>query len=122
MEILDVYHGAKGDDILKIIQQGAFRPGRGGEIYFVQYDVGEAMQYGPDESRMASYAIRAKIEVPLTATVERLQRPGAPPHTLRVTSSLPIKGEVTEMYIRKPGNSQLQVIKGATEIKKALTA
>ena len=120
MRILDVYHGAKGDDILKIVQEGVFRPSLGGEIYFVEYDVGEAMQYGADTSRMAFFAIRARVRVPMTATIEKLDRPGAPQHTLKVTTSLPLQAEVSEMYIRKARGSHLQLIRGSSEIVKAL--
>ena len=114
MNILDVYHGTKGDDILTIIKRGVLRPNKSGEIYFVQHDVTGAMQYGVDESRMACYAIRVRVEVPLTATMEQLERSGAPRDTLRVTTPLPIKAEVTEMYIRTPGQAQLRTIKGTS--------
>jgi len=119
MNILDVYHGTKGDNILQIIKDGAFRPDEKGELYFVQHELGEAFQHGADEGRMACYVLRARVEVPLTATIEQLQTPGAL-HTLRVKTALPLSGEVTEMYIRKSGSSDLRVVKGSDEIAKTL--
>ena len=123
MNILDVFHGTTGDKILQIIKEGLFRPDETGRIFFVQHDPREALQYGADSKRMARYVLRARVEVPLTANLETgPPTAGAPLHTLIVTSLVPIRAQIMELLIHKLGSSDLERVKGVSEIARVLTA
>jgi hypothetical protein len=116
-----LYHGTNGDNILLIIESGAFRPGPDGRIFFGQHDWSRVLQYGADARRKAAFAITVSVEMADGAAVQHLSTPGVP-STLVVITTDPLPATVHELYVRKPGNPHPIQIVGAAAIEQYLRA
>jgi hypothetical protein len=75
-----LYHGAKGDNILGMIESGQVRPAPDGRLYFSRFDWEPTIQYGADTKRGASFAIALDVDIPHTAVVQREPTGGSPTH------------------------------------------
>ena len=119
MKTYDFYHGTDGDSILSIIRDGSMRPNAEHKTFFSER-FEDALQHGGDLKRKLTFAFKAQVVVPSTATLERTTKPGNP-LTVIVTSIAPLPTTILELYARTPHQQQLKIVKGAAEIKTFLS-
>ena len=118
MKIYELYHGTDGDSILSIIRDASMRPNTEHKIFFSErFD--DALQHGADLKRKLTFAFKAQVTLPGTASLERTTKPGNP-LTVIVTSSAPLPTTVLELYVRTPHQQHLDIVKGLPAIKKLL--
>ena len=115
----DLYHGTTGDDILQILRDNAIKPNRDQKIFFSEWRYESVLMHGADLKRKATYAIKVRATVPDNARVQKVATPGVA-DTLVVITVEPLAVEVLELYIRKPGAVQVQVVRGRAGIEAAL--
>ncbi len=120
MQIRELYHGTTGDNILQIIREGVLRPNVEGKIYFSEWRFESVLMHGADTKRKATFAVKVRVTVPTTATLQRLATPGVS-DTLVITTTMPVPAQVLELYIREPRATTTKTIKGAQEILKYLS-
>ena|SRR5208337_1056135 len=119
MKIYELYHGADGDEILSIIRDASMRPNAEHEIFFSErFD--DALQHGGDRKRKLTFAVKAQISLPATASLKRTSKPGNP-LTVIVTTTMPLPASILELYVRTPHQQHLQVVKGLAAIKTFLS-
>lgn len=93
-----LYHGADGDKILYIVNNGKMMPDSQNEIYFDETNPRNCFVHGADLKRHASFVL--KIEADLDGLhCYRAQKPGNPT-TLVVSTIAPLPVAVVEMYAR----------------------
>ena len=118
MKIYELYHGTDGDSILSIIRDGFMRPNAEHKIFFSErFD--DALQHGGDLKRKLTFAFKAQVTLPGAASLERTSKPGNP-LTVIVTSTANLPTTILELYVRKPHQQHLQIVKGLPAIKKFL--
>jgi hypothetical protein len=109
------FHGSPGDNILSIIRDRSMRPDASHKLYFShRYD--DAFQHGADLKRRAAFAFKAKVTLPSGASVVRESRPGNP-IAIIVTTVQPLATQILELYVRRPNEPKIEVIKGVEVIK-----
>lgn len=119
MKIYDFYHGTDGDSILNIIRDGSMRPNDERKVFFSErYE--DALQHGGDLKRKLTFAFKAQVTLPSTASLERTSKPGNP-LTVIVTSTAPLPTTILELYVRTPHQQGLRVVKGLAAIKQLLS-
>lgn len=119
MKTYELYHGTDGDSILSILQDASMKPNGEHKIFFSErFD--DALQHGGDLKRKLTFAFKAQVVVPATATLERTVKPGNP-LTVIVNSVAPLATTILELYVRTPHQQQLQIVKGIPAIKTFLT-
>ena len=119
---LEVFHGSPGSSILSILREGAIRPDPTHHVYFsARYE--DALQHGADVVLRASFAFRAEVTIPDTASFERVSKPGNP-LTILVTTNVPLSLRILELYVRlgKVGAFQIKRVAGADAIRRYLMA
>lgn len=119
MKTYELYHGTDGDNILSILRDGSMRPHAGHEIFFSER-FEDALQHGGDLKRKLTFAFKAQVVLPSTASLERTAKPGNP-LTVIVKSIAPLPTTILELYVRTPHQQHLQVVKGAAAIKTFLS-
>jgi hypothetical protein len=119
MSVCEWYHGTSGDNILAILRQHWMKPGIDGTIFFSERRFESALMHGPDLTRKATYAVKVRVQIPPSATIERRVTPGVL-DTLVVRTRTPIHAEVLELYVRVPHGTSVQTIRGAVEILRYL--
>ncbi len=123
MKSRSVFHGTNGDSILSIMDSGEIRPNERGEIYFAQHHWQDALMYGPDKERRASFVIAVDIWYPETVREEMKPTPGVM-YTLVLHTASPITAEVRRLYIRRRAEDgegfQATSYVGDKEIREAL--
>jgi hypothetical protein len=118
MKIYELYHGTDGDSILSIIRDGFMRPNAEHKMFFSErFD--DALQHGGDLKQKLTFAFKAQVTLPGTASLERTTKPGNP-LTVIVTSSVNLPTTILELYVRTPHQQHLQVVKALPAIKKFL--
>jgi hypothetical protein len=120
MEIRDLFHGTSGDNIIAMMREGMLRPNREGKIYFSERQFDSVLMHGADSKRKLTFAIKVRVSLPPTATAAKAATAGVA-DTLVVTTSMPLKAEVLELYVREPRATSLKTIKGRIEIAKFLS-
>ena len=119
MKIYDLFHGTDGDAILSIIRDSSIRPSSDHKIFFSErFD--DALQHGADLKRKLTFAFKAQVSLPSTASLERTSKPGNP-LTVIVTTTMPVPATILELYVRTPHQQGLQVVKGLAAIKAFLS-
>jgi len=119
MKIYELYHGTDGDSILSIIREASMRPNAEHKIFFSERS-DDALQHGGDLKRKLTFALKAQVTLPSTASLERATKPGNP-LTVIVTSSTRLPTTILELYVRTPHQQHLQVVKGLAAIKTFLS-
>ena len=114
----ELFHGANGDKILAIIADKLMRPA-GGEVFFSENRPESVLMHGADLTRKLTFAVKVRVQIPDTITLVRKSTPGVQ-DTLVLQTNDPVSAEVLELYIRRPGATQLEVIRGADAIKQFL--
>jgi hypothetical protein len=114
-----LYHGANGDNILKIIHTGVMVPSGDGKIWFARYKWDSALMHGGDARRRASFVIKVRVEIPDTA-VRRFTTTQGVNDTLEVGTGQPLAAEVLEMHMRTAGDFVFRHFVGAEFIKSFL--
>ena len=120
METRDLFHGTNGDNILTIMREGLLRPNREGKIYFSERRFDSVLMHGADMKRKATFAVKLRVTIPTTASVSRAATAGVA-DTVLVTTTLPLKAEVLELYIREPRGTSVTTLRGRIEIAKFLS-
>jgi hypothetical protein len=115
----ELYHGANGDSILEIIDSGFLRPNHG-QVFFSRSDPTSVLMHGADTKRMATFAIKVLATIPTGAETVSKATPGVP-ETLVVNTTEPVRVQVTELYVRKPRATAVEVITGTENIKRHLS-
>ena len=119
MKIYELYHGTDGDSILSIIRDTTIRPNAEHKVFFSErFD--DALQHGGDLKRKLTFAVKAQVTLPATASLERTTKPGNP-LTVIVTSNTPLPTTILELYVRTPHQQHLHIVKGSAAIKTFLS-
>jgi len=119
MKIHEFFHGTDGDSIIGIIRDASIRPNSDHKIFFSErFD--DALQHGGDLKRKLTFAFKAHVTLPGTASLERTTKPGNP-LTVIVTTTMPLPATLLELYVRTPHQQHLQIVKGLPAIKKFLS-
>ena len=97
----DLYHGTKAANVLAIIREGVIRP-KDGVIYFGKHEsqYHNLFQYGADVSRNAAFVIKVRVQLPENSRLEPLLRPGAPQDAWILSTQVPVRAEVLELFAR----------------------
>jgi hypothetical protein len=112
----DVYHGASGDKILMIINEGKMNPGSDHKVWY-SAQLEDTFQHGADEKRLASLAFRARITLPAGASMQRDSTKGND-LAIVVTTALPVPTKVIELYVRRlRPTPSVEVVKGIERIR-----
>jgi len=119
MKIQELYHGANGDKILGIVRTGSMVP-QDDKIFFSKWQPETLFQHGGDISRKAAFVIRVRVSIPDSLDLRQVTTPGVP-DTWILDTSEPVAVKVLELQIRRRPGEKPEVVKGADEIKKALT-
>jgi hypothetical protein len=120
VDIRELYHGTNGDNILKIIREGALRPTVGGKLYFSERRFDSVLMHGADRKRQAAFAVKLRVSIPTNAALLRTTTAGVA-DTLVVTTSMSLHAQVLELYVRGPGASTVETIRGVPDITKYLS-
>jgi len=120
MSTRDLFHGANGDNILQIMSQNAMKPDSQGRV-FLSTHRDSVFMHGGDPKRKATFAIKLSVTIPQSANSKDAVTPGVN-NTVIITTKSPLKVQVLELYVREPRATAIQTVKGASEIKKYLTA
>ncbi len=119
MKTYELYHGTDGDSILSILRDGLMRPDAEHRVFFSER-FEDALQHGGDLKRKLTFAFKAQVALPATASVERTTKPGNP-LTVIVNSTAPLPTTLLELYVRTPHQQHLQIVKGIAAIKTFLS-
>jgi hypothetical protein len=119
MEIRELYHGTNGDNILQIVRFGLLKPNADGKIFFSRWRFDSVLMHGPDSKRMASFAVKLRVTIPSTASVEYQPTDGVP-DTVVLLTTMPVHVQVIELYIRAARASTVNTIRGIADITKYL--
>ena len=120
MATRDLFHGANGDNILLILGKGLMKPDSQGRV-FLSLHRDSVFMHGADSKRKASFAIKVRATIPDAGKPEETVTPGVN-HTVIIHTKTGVKVQVVELYVREPRGSTVVTIKGASEIKKYLSA
>lgn len=120
MEIRDLFHGTNGDIILTIMREGLLRSNREGKIYFSERRFDSVLMHGADIKRKVTFAVKVRVTIPVTARVARAATAGVA-DTLLVTTAVPLKAEVLELYVREPRAMGVTTLRGKIEIANFLS-
>jgi hypothetical protein len=121
MQVRDLYHGTNGDNILEIIRLGAIKPNTDGKLCFSEWRFDSVLMHGADMRRKATFAIKLRVTIAPPAVVQHAATAGVA-DTLIVSTTMPLRVQVLELYVREPRASNVKAIKGTAEIKKYLSA
>ena len=117
-----LFHGANGDALLGIIDDGVMRPGDDGKIFFSKYSFDRVFGHGGDRRRKASFAVKLRVQIPERANTY-LQATAGVPDTLIVETWQPVPVEVLALFVRRPapdGGFDLTTVQGVSEIRSYL--
>jgi hypothetical protein len=120
MEMRELFHGTDGDNINAIMREGQLRPNRDGKLYFSERRFDSVLMHGADIKRKATFAVKLRVSIPPATSVARAATAGVA-DTLVVTTSIPLRAEVLELYVREPRATTVKTIKGRMEIAKFLS-
>jgi hypothetical protein len=118
MKICELYHGTDGDSILSIMRDGLMRPNTEHKMFFSER-FEDALQHGGDMKRKLTFAFKAQVSLPPSASLERTAKPGNP-LTVIVNSITPLPTTVLELYVRTPHQQHLKIVRGTAAIKTLL--
>jgi hypothetical protein len=121
MQNRDLFHGTTGDNILAILRKGAIWPDLDGKIYFSEWRFDSVLMHGADRKRKAAYAVKIRVTIPSTATPQKTSTPGVT-DTLVITTPVPLRCDVLELYIREARSRTVKKIAGEAAIKEYLSA
>ena len=111
MQVRDLYHGTNGDNILEIIRLGALKPNSDGKLFFSERRFDSVLMHGADLRRKVTLAIKLRVTIAPPAVVQQAATAGVP-DTLVVSTSIPLRAQVLELYVREPRDSNVKIIKG----------
>jgi hypothetical protein len=120
MTIRELYHGGNGDKILQILDSRQMQPDSQHKIYFCESRYESVLMHGGDLKRKLTLAIKVRVQLPSGTALTRAPTPGVA-DTITITTAVPIHAEVLELYVRKPKAVAVEVVRGATDIRKFLT-
>lgn len=121
MATQELYHGAKGDNILGILREGSIRP-QDGKIYFgrLESQFSSLFRHGGDIARGASFVIKVRAHLPQNCSPRRSTGPGAGPDDWLVETNTPVKVEVLQLFVRHRPGEPIEVKTGPTDIRNYL--
>jgi hypothetical protein len=76
--------------------------------------------HGADIRRKATFAVKLRVSIPPAASLARAATAGVA-DTLIVATSIPVRAEVLELYIRESRATTVKTIKSRMEIAKFLS-
>lgn len=117
----ELYHGTKGDNIVRIVRDGQIKPGADGRIFFSQWHWDWTLMHGVDDRRGAAFALKLLVNIPDDVRTEKESTSGVA-DTLVVHTAEPLEAKVLVMYVRKARATTAQTIQGTSEILKYLSA
>ena len=121
MQTRDLYHGTNGDNILEIIRLGVLKPNAEGKIFFSESRFDSVLMHGADLRRKATFAVKLRVTIAPPAVLQHVTTPGVR-DTLVVSTTMPLRVQVLELYVREPRASTIKTIRGTAEIQKYLSA
>ena len=121
MQVRDLYHGTNGDNILEIIRLGVLKPNTEDKLFFSEWRFDSVLMHGADSRRTAAFAVKLRVTIAPPAVLEQVATAGVS-DTLVVSTKMPLRVEVLELYVREPRASTVKTIRGTAEIKKYLSA
>jgi hypothetical protein len=121
MQIRDLYHGTNGDNIFQIIRLDVVRPNAQGKIFFSEWRFDSVLVHGADTKRKVTFAVKLRVTILVTAALQQTATAGVS-DTLIVSTTVPLKVHVLELYVRDPRASTVKTIRGVPEITKYLSA
>src|SRR5262249_40689546 len=121
MQVRDLYHGTNGDNILEIIRVGVLKPNADGKLFFSEWRFDSVLMHGADMRRKAAFAIKLRVTIVPPASLQQMATAGVS-DTLVVSTTMPLRVQVLELYVREQRASNITIIRGAAEIKKYLSA
>ena len=112
------YHGANGDNTLKIIQQKQLKPNNG-QIFLSSAGYAGCFPMGADIKRRACFVLKLRCHIPpeVTITDKATNVPG----TKVLGTKNPVRVDVLEMYVRPGSSGPITVIKDTSSMVKYLT-
>jgi hypothetical protein len=120
MQNRELFHGTTGDNILAILRRGAISPNLDGKIYFSAWRFDSVLMHGADKKRKAAFAVKMRVTLPSTATLQKTSTPGVT-DTLVVATSAPLRCDVLELYIREARSRTVKKVTGEAAITKCLS-
>lgn len=115
-----VYHGANGDRLLEILDEGVIRPVEG-KLYFGTAGPEQHFMHGGDRKRGASFVVAMDVLIPPHLRQEREHTHGVP-NTLTVHTDTPLRAKIAELWVRRleEGVGHLRSSSNPAEIKALL--
>lgn len=110
-----LFHGALGNEILSIIGEGKMRPNSDHKVFYSE-QFEDALKHGADLRLKASFAFKANVILVPGASLARVATHGNP-YAVVITTALPLPTKITELYVRLPHASQVQIIRGIESIR-----
>jgi len=120
MAAQELYHGTKGDNVLRILRGGVIRP-KDGQIFFCKQDsqLQTLFVHGADASRDAAFVIKVKVHIPGHDQLKPRVTPGVP-DTWVLTTSTPVKAEIEALLIRRRPGQPFATVTGFAESNNVL--
>jgi len=120
MSTQELYHGTKGDNVLRILREGVIRP-TDGQIFFCKQESqwGTLFAHGGDTSRDAAFVIKVRVHISDDRHLKARVTPGVP-DTWVLATNTPVKGEILALLIRRRPGSPVETITNPTEINNTL--
>jgi hypothetical protein len=111
MQIRELYHGTTGDNILQIIRLGVLKPNMEGKLFFSEWRFDSVLMHGADLRRKASFAIKLRVTIVPPAVLQQTATAGVS-DTLIVSTTMPLRVQVLELYVREPRATTVRTIRG----------
>jgi hypothetical protein len=121
MQVRDLYHGTNGDNILEIVRLGFLKPNTEGKLFFSEWRFDSVLMHGADLRRKAAFAVKLRVTIAPPAVLQQVATAGVS-DTLIVSTTMPLRVQVLELYVRESRSSAVKTIRGTSEIKKYLSA
>jgi hypothetical protein len=120
MQVRELYHGTKGDNILEIIRLHVLKPNSEGKLFFSEHRFDSVLMHGADLRRKATFAVKLRVTIVPPATLQQVATEGVS-DTLIVSTTMPLPVQILELYVREPRASTVKTIRGMAEIRKYLS-
>jgi hypothetical protein len=120
MQVRDLYHGTNGDNILEIMRLGVLKPNLQGKLFFSEWRFDSVLMHGADSRRKATFAVKLRVTIVPPAVLQQAATAGVS-DTLIVSTTLPLRAQVLELYVREPRATTVKTIRGTAEIVKYLS-
>jgi D-alanyl-D-alanine carboxypeptidase len=122
MPTQELYHGTKGDSVLRILRERLIRP-KDGQIFFCKQEsqLHTLFVHGADVSRDAAFVIKVKVHIADHDQLKPRVTPGVS-DTWVLASSTPVKAEIEALFIRPRPGQPVETVTGRTEINNRLQA